>query len=73
MKCGLIVILQCFIFFPLRLHHISFLQMFDDTALIPSVPYYELPAGMMMPLIEMEDVLVTYLVPVFVVILFELV
>ncbi|VDK79050.1 unnamed protein product [Litomosoides sigmodontis] len=32
-------------------------NMFDDTALIPSVPYYELPAGMMMPLIEMEDVL----------------
>ncbi|VDM96091.1 unnamed protein product [Thelazia callipaeda] len=30
---------------------------FDDSALIPSVPYYELPAGMMMPLIEMEDVL----------------
>ncbi|EJW73802.1 hypothetical protein WUBG_15290, partial [Wuchereria bancrofti] len=33
-------------------------NMFDDAALIPSVPYYELPAGMMMPLIEMEDVLV---------------
>ncbi|VDO56687.1 unnamed protein product, partial [Brugia timori] len=36
---------------------------FDDAALIPSVPYYELPAGMMMPLIEMEDVLVTFSVP----------
>ncbi|VIO94787.1 G-patch domain containing protein [Brugia malayi] len=32
-------------------------NVFDDAALIPSVPYYELPAGMMMPLIEMEDVL----------------
>uniref|UniRef100_A0A1I7VCH5 Calcium homeostasis endoplasmic reticulum protein n=1 Tax=Loa loa TaxID=7209 RepID=A0A1I7VCH5_LOALO len=42
---------------PQNLPHIRFLQMFDDTALIPSVPYYELPAGMMMPLIEMEDVL----------------
>ncbi|KAL3995445.1 Surp module family protein [Acanthocheilonema viteae] len=30
-------------------------NIFDDSALIPSVPYYELPAGMMMPLIEMED------------------
>ncbi|VDM12004.1 unnamed protein product, partial [Wuchereria bancrofti] len=38
-------------------------NMFDDAALIPSVPYYELPAGMMMPLIEMEDVLVTFSVP----------
>ncbi|MCP9263880.1 Calcium homeostasis endoplasmic reticulum protein [Dirofilaria immitis] len=41
-------------------------DVFDDTALIPSVPYYELPAGMMMPLIEMEDVLVTFLLAVFV-------
>uniref|UniRef100_A0A158R4S8 Calcium homeostasis endoplasmic reticulum protein n=1 Tax=Syphacia muris TaxID=451379 RepID=A0A158R4S8_9BILA len=29
----------------------------DDAALIPNCPYYELPAGMMLPLIDMEDVL----------------
>ncbi|VDN43457.1 unnamed protein product [Gongylonema pulchrum] len=31
--------------------------MFDDASLIPTAPYYDLPAGMMMPLIDMEDVL----------------
>lgn len=57
-------------FFIASLRYIGLLQMFDDTALIPSVPYYELPAGMMMPLIEMEDVLVTFSVPVFITVTF---
>ncbi|VDN36960.1 unnamed protein product [Gongylonema pulchrum] len=35
-------------------------EMFDDASLIPTAPYYDLPAGMMMPLIDMEDVLVRF-------------
>uniref|UniRef100_A0A914R7K3 DUF7819 domain-containing protein n=1 Tax=Parascaris equorum TaxID=6256 RepID=A0A914R7K3_PAREQ len=29
----------------------------DDSALIPNCPYYDLPAGLMLPLIEMDDIL----------------
>ncbi|MFH4983579.1 hypothetical protein AB6A40_010288 [Gnathostoma spinigerum] len=32
-------------------------SMFDDSALIPNCPYYELPAGMMLPFIGMDDIL----------------
>ena len=28
---------------------------FDENALIPSLPYYDLPAGLMIPLVKMED------------------
>ena len=28
---------------------------FDEKSLIPSLPYYDLPAGLMIPLVKMED------------------
>lgn len=34
-------------------------------SLIPTVPYFDLPAGMMMPLIDMDDILVSSLLLVF--------
>uniref|UniRef100_A0A9J2PDA4 G-patch domain-containing protein n=1 Tax=Ascaris lumbricoides TaxID=6252 RepID=A0A9J2PDA4_ASCLU len=32
-------------------------SLLDDSALIPNCPYYDLPAGLMLPLIEMDDIL----------------
>ncbi|VDM46919.1 unnamed protein product [Toxocara canis] len=43
---------------PLRMPPRSLL---DDSALIPNCPYYDLPAGLMLPLIEMDDILVSML------------
>lgn len=49
-----------FTFFAYRSKLQAFLifQLLDDSALIPNCPYYDLPAGLMLPLIEMDDILV---------------